>query len=102
MKALTRRLGALEISSGMNGGWDYSKPTHRIIKREDQTHLEAVADYRAKHPDKVIGAADNVIWRTIVAPRRDGNDAIISREQSRQGLNTGPSLADILALEEAR
>ena len=102
MRALAKRLGALETASGMNGGWDYSKPTHSIIKREDQTHLEAVADYRAKHPGKVIGAADNVIWRNIIAPLRDESGAIIARELPKQGLNTGPSLADILAMEAAR
>jgi hypothetical protein len=102
MKALTRRLDAVELASGVNGGWDIRKPCHVIIMDETQPHVEALAEYRAKFPDKAINPDDNVMWIQLVSPELDANGSVIPKEPAKQGMADGPSLADILALEAAQ
>lgn len=98
MKAIDRRLSALEVGAGIGGGWDYAKPCHAIIYGEEQTHAEGLAEYRARFPDKAINQDDNVIWIKLVSPKFDKSGAPIP--QSKDEESKGPSLAEVMALKK--
>ncbi len=99
MKQLARRVGSLEVKSGV-GGWDIYKTTHLIWRSETEDELSGLRGYRAANPEKVVGPDDNVIWPIGVAPKfdADGNrvfrKAADDEELAKRG---GRPLVDLLA-----
>lgn len=93
MRLLGKRVKTLEERSGLASGLDYSKPFHRIIFDEGQSHAEALAAYRAALPDVAVEPDHNVIWIEVVSPQFDEAGNLIPKEK---GSNRGPSLADVL------
>lgn len=94
MRALTKRLHALEHATGMHGGWDHTKPTHMILMDEHQPYGAALADYQARYPDKVAGADDNVMWIQLVSPEFDESGVMIPR--TKRESYKGPTLGDVM------
>lgn len=103
MRAITRRLDALEDQYGVNGGWDIRKPCHVILMDENGSYSDALAEYMRKEPGKPVAGDDNVMWIQLCSPKFDEAGRIIKREpQSVEDVqNSGPSLADILKQMEA-
>lgn len=100
MKALEKRVGALEINSGIGGGWDHSKPTHLIGMHAGEDYPAAIRKYREDYPDKVVAHDHNVIWLSFVDPQfnEDGSRKFRkAKEDHESALRDGRSLADVLA-----
>jgi len=97
MRAITKRVDALEHRAGMNdgSGWDHSKPGHVIIKDEGQPYREALAEYIAANPDRPVEGDHNVMWIGLVAPKVDETGGVIPQATASHG--DGPDLAEVLA-----
>lgn len=96
MRAITRRVDALEKAAVGPHGWDISKPVHAIIMDEETPHAEALAEYMAKNPDVAVESDHNVIWWVLVSPKRDEQGNWIHRDPDQRG-NDGPTLGEVLA-----
>lgn len=101
MRAITRRLEALEQASGMYGGWDISKPVHTILLAEAQPYEQALADYMRQHPDKEVRGDHNVMWIVLASPKFDEAGGRIWRDVEQDNKQDGPSLSEVLEQMEA-
>jgi len=99
MRAITKRVDALEHRAGMNdgSGWDHSKPGHVIIKDEGQPYREALAEYIAANPDRPVEGDHNVMWIELVTPKADADGRAVTQDKGPEGLGVGPELAEVLA-----
>ena len=91
---LERRVTALETASGSR-----LKTWHIIPKTEEQSYQSAFDEFRIEHPDRLIGAAHQVIWLVYVSARHDADGNVIPRRDDPVS-HDGPSLAELLRGEE--
>ena len=94
MRALEKRLQALEVGSGIAGGWDMSRPTHLIRVEHSQPYCQAVEAYRLQNPDKEIDGRDNVMWLQFVDVNWSEDGRIIPPIKDER---EPPSLAEAMA-----
>lgn len=95
MRILDKRIKALETAATIKD----DKPWVAVIKEEGQPYREALDEYRAKFPDRVIAGDENVMWIELVAPKFDKAGNMITREK--QPHHEGPSLAQVISGEVA-